>query len=109
MVLACISVADPSVLELAGKLREAGFGATAARIDSGHERRVLMLALDTAERDEIVEALVDCPHGLAELRGVLVQEAARARGFDVATSRTRKNVRACAPWCRMTGLSPPRG
>ena len=33
MVLACISVADPWVLELAGKLREAGFDATAGRVE----------------------------------------------------------------------------
>lgn len=76
MLLACISVANPSVLELAVKLRDSGFGATAARLESGHERQVLMLALDTAERDEIVQALDDCPGPLAELRTVLAQESA---------------------------------
>jgi hypothetical protein len=76
MVLACISVADPWVLELAGKLREAGFDATAGRVEGGYERRILMLGLSTAERDEILAALDDCPDGLCELREALVQEAA---------------------------------
>jgi hypothetical protein len=81
MVLACISVEDPSVLELAGKLRDAGFDATAARMEGGYERRVLMLALDTAERREILHALVDCPEGLRDLRTVLQTEAVwRDRG-----------------------------
>jgi hypothetical protein len=76
MVLACISVADPSVLELAWKLREAGFDATAVRLEGGYERQIHMLGLSTAERDEILTALGDCPEGLCELRTVLVQEAA---------------------------------
>ena len=76
MVLACISVADPSVLELAGKLREAGFDATAVRVEGGYERRILMLGLSTAERNEILTSLGDCPEGLSELRAALVQEAA---------------------------------
>ena len=46
MVLACISVADPSVLELAGKLRDFGFDATAARIEGGYEREALMARRD---------------------------------------------------------------
>lgn len=75
MVLASISVADPSVLELAGKLRDGGFGATAARVEAGYERRIHMLGLDTAERGEILQALVvDCPAGLGDLRTVLLQE-----------------------------------
>jgi hypothetical protein len=75
MVLACISVADPSVLELSGKLRDFGFDATAARIEGGYERKVIMLSLDTTERGEILEALVDCPEGLRDLRTVLQMEA----------------------------------
>lgn len=75
MVLASISVADPSVLELAGKLRDGGFGATAARVEAGYERRVHMLGLDAAEREEILQALgVDCPAGLVDLHTVLLQE-----------------------------------
>jgi len=79
MVLACISVADPSVLELAGKLRDFGFDATAARIEGGYEREALMVTLDTTERGEILQALVECPEGLRDLRTVLQMEAAWAR------------------------------
>jgi hypothetical protein len=75
MVLACISVADPSVLELTGRLREFGFDATAARIQGGYERQVIMLTLDTAERGQILKALADCPEGLRDLRTVLQMEA----------------------------------
>jgi len=75
MVLACIAVADPSVLELSVKLRDFGFDATAARIEGGYESQALMLTLDTAERGEILHALVDCPEGLRELRTVLQMEA----------------------------------
>ena len=75
MVLACISVADPSVMELSGKLRDSGFDATAARIEGGYERKVIMLTLDTTERAEILQALVECPEGLRELRTVLEIEA----------------------------------
>ena len=75
MVLACISVADPSVVELSGRLRELGFDATAARIEEGYERKVIMLGLDTTERREILQALVDCPEGLRDLRTALQLEA----------------------------------
>ena len=83
MVLACISVADPSVVELSEKLRDFGFDATAARIEGGYERKVIMLALDTTERREILQALVECPEGLRDLRTVLQLEATwRDRDMD---------------------------
>jgi len=75
MMLACISVADTSVVELSGKLRDFGFDATAARIESGYERKVIMLSLDTTERGEILQALAECPEGLRDLRTVLQIEA----------------------------------
>ena len=75
MVLACIAVADPSVLELTVKLRDFGFDATAARIERGYESQALMVTLDTAERGEILEVLVQCPEGLRDLRTVLQMEA----------------------------------
>ena len=75
-MLACISVPDPSVLELAGKLRDGGFDVTAARVEAGHEHRIHMLGLDTAEREAILTVLVDCPEGLRELHRVLADEHA---------------------------------
>ena len=75
MVLACISVADRSVVELTGKLRDFGFDATAARIQGGYDEQVIMMTLDTAERGEILAALADCPEGLRDLRTVLQMES----------------------------------
>jgi Mrp family chromosome partitioning ATPase len=44
-------------------------------VEAGYERRIHMLGLDTAERGEILQALVvDCPAGLGDLRTVLLQE-----------------------------------
>ena len=38
-----------------------------------------MVTLDTTERGEILQALVECPEGLRDLRTVLQMEAAWAR------------------------------
>ena len=74
MMLAGLSVADRHVIELAGKLRDAGCDDTAARLESGYEHQARLLALSVEERDEILAVLVDCPDGLGELRAVLVQQ-----------------------------------
>ncbi len=55
-------------------LRDAGCDDTAARLESGYEHQARLLGLSTAERDEILAVLVDCPDGLGELRAVLVQQ-----------------------------------
>ena len=41
---------------------------------SSYEHQARLLGLSTAERDEILAVLVDCPDGLGELRAVLVQQ-----------------------------------
>jgi hypothetical protein len=64
MMLAGITVADRSVIELAGMLRGAGCDDTAARLESAYEHQAPVLSLSTAERDEILAILVDCPDGL---------------------------------------------
>jgi len=84
MLLACIAVADPAVVELSGKLRDVGFDATASRIERGYEEKVIMLSLDTTERGEIIEALVECPEGLRDLRTVLQMEATRRDREDIS-------------------------
>ena len=86
MMLAGIAVPDRRVLELARKLRDAGCGDTAARLESGYEHQAKLLALSVEERDEILGVLVDCPDGLGELRAVLLQqhEWRRREGIDAA-------------------------
>jgi hypothetical protein len=74
MMLAGIAVADRHVLDLASKLREAGCGDTAARLESGYEHQARLLALSGEERDEILSVLADCPDGLGDLRAVLLQQ-----------------------------------
>ena len=74
MVLAGVPIHDRHWLELATKLRDAGHADTAARITAGYDRQTRLLALSVTEREEILDVLVDCAEGLAELRGVLLQE-----------------------------------
>ena len=74
MMLAGIAVADRYVLELAGALRGPGSDDTAARLEIGYEHQARLLGLSTAERDEILAVLVDCPDGLGELRSTLLQQ-----------------------------------
>jgi hypothetical protein len=74
MFPAGIPVADRHALELATMLRTAGQENTAARLENGYERQTRILALSIAERDEILNVLVDCPEPLCELRATLLQE-----------------------------------
>jgi hypothetical protein len=74
MMLAGIPVRDADVLELARLLRDAGFDGTAERLESTYDREAKILALSIAEREEILRALDDPLDGLAELRGVLLDE-----------------------------------
>ena len=74
MMLAGIAVADRYVLELARRLRDAGFPITANRLETAYERQTKLLALTIKERERILRALADCPKSLAELRAVLLNE-----------------------------------
>jgi hypothetical protein len=72
--LAGIPVEDKLVLTIASRLRNAEFEATAERLETAYDRETIVLALNIHERDEILQALVDCPDEFAELRTVLVQQ-----------------------------------
>lgn len=74
MQLAGIPVADRDVLELARLLREAGFDATAERLQDNYDSETRVLALTILEREMILRALEDPPDGLAELRAILLLE-----------------------------------
>lgn len=74
MMLCGIPVDESHVVELAGMLRDAGHDDTSARLERAQERQTKLLALSIDEREQILSVLLECPDGLAELRGVLLQE-----------------------------------
>ena len=74
MMLAGIPVRDQDVLELARLRREASFNETAERLEDAYDLETKILALTIEDRERILRALDDPPHGLAELRGVLQSE-----------------------------------
>ena len=73
-MLAGIPVRDQDVLELAGVLRGANFEDVAERLENAYDGETKVLALTISDREAILRALDDPPGGLAELRGVLLQE-----------------------------------
>ena len=79
MMLAGIPVDDRLVLDLAGRLRDAGFDDTALRLENAYDRETRVLALTISDREAIVRVLEDCPDELAELRGVLREHEWRRR------------------------------
>ena len=74
MTLAGIPVADRYVLELAGRLDDAGYDHTAERLETAQERQTKILGLSIDDREVILTVLVDPPQQLCELRAVLLQE-----------------------------------
>jgi hypothetical protein len=74
MMLAGLSVPDRLVLDLIGRLREAGFEDTATTLDQAYDREAKILALSITDREAILRALEDCPDGFGELRSVLTRE-----------------------------------
>lgn len=74
MMLAGLPVPDRLVLELAERLRGAGFDETAAMLENAYGREVRVLALTIPDREAILRALEEAPDGLAELRAVLIRE-----------------------------------
>jgi len=74
MMLAGIPVADRYVLELAGKLRDAGYDHTAERLETAQEHQAKLLGLSIEDREVIPSVLDDPPQQLCELRAVLLQE-----------------------------------
>ena len=74
MWLAGISVADPVVLDLVGRLREAELDRPADHLERTLARGARIVALDVEDREAILQVLDDCPDALHELRSVLVDE-----------------------------------
>jgi uncharacterized protein (DUF1778 family) len=74
VMLAGIPVDDRLVLELAGRLRDAGFDDTAATLEDAYDTERRVVALTVPDREAIVRVLDDPPDELAELRGVLLRK-----------------------------------
>ena len=70
MMLAGLRVPNDSVRELAALVDEP----TATELRNALERKTAIVALTIEDRERILRALDDPPHGLAELRGVLLSE-----------------------------------
>jgi hypothetical protein len=70
MMLAGIRVSSDLVRELAAIVDEP----TATMLERALEVETVILALSIEDRERIIRALDDPPEGLAELRGVLLQE-----------------------------------
>ena len=77
MFLAGVDVREGVLLELARRVRKAGFGDTAATIEASWRDEDRMLALETDDREALLQVLADGPDELAELRSVLLQEHER--------------------------------
>jgi hypothetical protein len=74
MQLAGVAIADREVLNLAGRIRDAGFNGTAELLEDGWDREVPILALTIDDREAIIRTLEGCPTEYAELRVVLLRE-----------------------------------
>lgn len=77
--LAGVDVPDDQMLDLARQVRRAGFVATAAKIELAWARENEMLALETGDRDALLQVLDGKPD-LAVLQSVLSQEHERKLG-----------------------------
>ena len=74
MMLAGLPVPIDAVEDLAELVRAAGADDLADRLERAAADHVALLALKIDERAIILAALEDPPEGLAELRGVLMNE-----------------------------------
>ena len=102
MLLAGLPVPDRLSLDLARILRAQGHNATAATLEYAHETGRRFVALTARDRELILQALADCPFGLAELRDVVRLTAGLVRN---AAPRTLI-VRAGAAPGRHAGRVP---
>jgi hypothetical protein len=74
MMLAGVPVAADSVAELARIVRANGGDQLADRLERALRNEVKLLGLEIDERAIVLAALDDPPDGLAEVRGVLMNE-----------------------------------
>jgi hypothetical protein len=77
--LAGVSVADDDLLDLARRVRKAGFEDTASKIERAWATESSVLSLETADREALLGVLRGTPE-LAVLQSVLLQESERKLG-----------------------------
>jgi hypothetical protein len=73
-MLAGICVHFTEMRKLSGLLRDSGFDDTAERLEDAYERRAAVVGLTIADREAVLETLVDPPAELAQLRWILLDE-----------------------------------
>jgi hypothetical protein len=97
-MLAGIPVPAAASAELTAMVRAAGADDLAERLDQALDDDVKLLALTIDERAIILATLEEPPDGLAELRGVLMNEARmeKARRPELDDS-TASRVRSAGP------------
>jgi hypothetical protein len=74
IMLAGIPVDDRLVLDLARRLRDAGFDDTAETLEAAYDDERRVAALTITDREAVLRVLDDGPEEFAELRGVLLRE-----------------------------------
>jgi hypothetical protein len=73
--LSGISVPDRTVLDLARRLRIAGYDIEAEKLEDAYRNEIRLLGLEITEREAILRALEDCPDGpLADLRATVLRD-----------------------------------
>ena len=77
--LAGVEVPDEQLLDLARQMRRAGFTDTASKIELAWARENETLALETGDREALLQVLDDDP-ALGLLQSVLLQEQERKLG-----------------------------
>ncbi len=93
MWLAGIPVADKTVLQLAGSLREAELVETAERLERAYDREARIVALDVTDREAILRVLEECPEELLELRVTLLQEHVWRRREGLPRGLSRNHLK----------------
>jgi hypothetical protein len=79
MFLAGVPVPDGVLRNLAGRLRSAGLGDTADKLERAWSQENKTLALETDDPEALLRVLADGPDELEDLRSVLLQEHERRR------------------------------
>jgi hypothetical protein len=74
VIVAGTRLSDTDVASMAGKLREAGMGDSAERMEGAFEDGSRLFHLSAEERLAFFEALDDCPDELRQLRASLQEQ-----------------------------------
>jgi hypothetical protein len=80
-----IPIPDRDYLDIARRLRAAGFDDEAERLEDALRNEITVLRLEITEREAILRALADCPDVvLAERRARILRDVAWSRQHGLA-------------------------